>query len=242
MHRRDPQRLLHVDSRGRVGFLGAGTQESSFHHQGRACATGVRALAGRGRAHLLDVGRRQAFGIGETLLNPSPQRERKTLPRRAPSIKRVKDFDEGLAIMSGNRFANGSCIEITSGRHARKVRAAYRRRDDGRQWLRSRATGTERRRACAKPSAPSASSCTSYPCSRPIRELSFPDGPNNLPVRPRREFSWKRLESLAFSGPVFPESAGAREIRCIFPCWQGKAPSNPAFNWPSLRWPERRRR
>jgi len=36
------------------------------------------------------------------------------------SIKRVKDFEEGLAIMNANRFANGSCIYTTSGLHARE--------------------------------------------------------------------------------------------------------------------------
>jgi malonate-semialdehyde dehydrogenase (acetylating)/methylmalonate-semialdehyde dehydrogenase len=36
------------------------------------------------------------------------------------SIKRVKDFEEGLAIMNANRFANGSCIYTTSGRYARE--------------------------------------------------------------------------------------------------------------------------
>jgi malonate-semialdehyde dehydrogenase (acetylating)/methylmalonate-semialdehyde dehydrogenase len=35
-------------------------------------------------------------------------------------IKRVKDFDEGVAIMHANRFANGSCIYTTSGRAARE--------------------------------------------------------------------------------------------------------------------------
>ena len=35
-------------------------------------------------------------------------------------IKRVKDFEEGLAIMNANRFANGSCIYTTSGRYARE--------------------------------------------------------------------------------------------------------------------------
>jgi len=35
-------------------------------------------------------------------------------------IKRVKDFEEGLAIMNANRFANGSCIYTSSGRHARE--------------------------------------------------------------------------------------------------------------------------
>jgi len=43
------------------------------------------------------------------------------------SIKRVKDFEEGLAIMNANRFANGSCIYTTSGRHARE----FARRTDG---------------------------------------------------------------------------------------------------------------
>ena len=35
-------------------------------------------------------------------------------------IKRVKDFDEGLAIMNANPFANGSCIFTQSGYYARK--------------------------------------------------------------------------------------------------------------------------
>ena len=35
-------------------------------------------------------------------------------------IKRVKNFEEGLSIMNGNRFANGSCIYTSSGRHARE--------------------------------------------------------------------------------------------------------------------------
>ena len=42
-------------------------------------------------------------------------------------IKRVKDFEEGLAIMNANRFANGSCIYTSSGRHARE----FARRTDG---------------------------------------------------------------------------------------------------------------
>ena len=36
------------------------------------------------------------------------------------SIKRVKDFEEGLAIMNANRFANGSCIYTSSGFYARE--------------------------------------------------------------------------------------------------------------------------
>lgn len=43
------------------------------------------------------------------------------------SIKRVKNFEDGLAIMNANRFANGSCIYTTSGRHARE----FARRTDG---------------------------------------------------------------------------------------------------------------
>ena len=42
-------------------------------------------------------------------------------------IKRVKDFEEGLAIMNANRFANGSCIYTSSGRYARE----FARRTDG---------------------------------------------------------------------------------------------------------------
>jgi malonate-semialdehyde dehydrogenase (acetylating)/methylmalonate-semialdehyde dehydrogenase len=42
-------------------------------------------------------------------------------------IKRVENFEEGLAIMNGNRFANGSCIYTTSGRAARE----FMHRTDG---------------------------------------------------------------------------------------------------------------
>jgi malonate-semialdehyde dehydrogenase (acetylating) / methylmalonate-semialdehyde dehydrogenase len=35
-------------------------------------------------------------------------------------IKRVRDFEEGLAIMQANRFANGSCIYTSSGHAARE--------------------------------------------------------------------------------------------------------------------------
>jgi malonate-semialdehyde dehydrogenase (acetylating)/methylmalonate-semialdehyde dehydrogenase len=43
-------------------------------------------------------------------------------------IKRVKDFEEGLAIMQASRFANGSCVYTTSGRAAREF---ARRTDAG---------------------------------------------------------------------------------------------------------------
>ncbi len=36
------------------------------------------------------------------------------------TVKRVKDFEEGLAIMNGNRFANGSCIFTQNGHYARE--------------------------------------------------------------------------------------------------------------------------
>ena len=36
------------------------------------------------------------------------------------TVKRVKDFEEGLAVINANRFANGSCIYTSSGRHARE--------------------------------------------------------------------------------------------------------------------------
>jgi malonate-semialdehyde dehydrogenase (acetylating)/methylmalonate-semialdehyde dehydrogenase len=36
------------------------------------------------------------------------------------SIKRVKDFEEGVAVMNGSRFANGSSIYTSSGRFARE--------------------------------------------------------------------------------------------------------------------------
>jgi malonate-semialdehyde dehydrogenase (acetylating)/methylmalonate-semialdehyde dehydrogenase len=42
-------------------------------------------------------------------------------------VKRVKNFEEGLAIMNGNEFANGSVIYTQSGYHARE----FARRTDG---------------------------------------------------------------------------------------------------------------
>jgi malonate-semialdehyde dehydrogenase (acetylating)/methylmalonate-semialdehyde dehydrogenase len=36
------------------------------------------------------------------------------------TVKRVKDFEEGLAIMNGSRFANGSCIFTQNGYYARE--------------------------------------------------------------------------------------------------------------------------
>ena len=42
------------------------------------------------------------------------------------SIKRVKGFEEGLAIMNANEFANGSCIYTSSGRLRPRVRPAAR--------------------------------------------------------------------------------------------------------------------
>lgn len=35
-------------------------------------------------------------------------------------VKRIKNFEEGMAIMNGSRYANGSCIFTTSGRAARE--------------------------------------------------------------------------------------------------------------------------
>jgi len=43
------------------------------------------------------------------------------------SIKRVKGFEDGLAMMNANRFANGSCIYTSSGRYARE----FAKRTDG---------------------------------------------------------------------------------------------------------------
>jgi len=43
-------------------------------------------------------------------------------------IKRIRDFEEGLAIMQGSRFANGSCIYTSSGHAAREF---ARRTDAG---------------------------------------------------------------------------------------------------------------
>jgi malonate-semialdehyde dehydrogenase (acetylating)/methylmalonate-semialdehyde dehydrogenase len=43
------------------------------------------------------------------------------------SIKRVKGFEDGLAVMNANRFANGSCIYTSSGRYARE----FAKRTDG---------------------------------------------------------------------------------------------------------------
>ena len=35
-------------------------------------------------------------------------------------IKRVKDYEEGIAVMNGNPFANGSCIFTQSGYYSRR--------------------------------------------------------------------------------------------------------------------------
>lgn len=42
-------------------------------------------------------------------------------------VKRCKDFEDGLAMMNANRFANGSCIFTTSGHYGRE----FMRRTDG---------------------------------------------------------------------------------------------------------------
>ena len=81
------------------------------------------------------------------------------------SIKRVKDFEEGLAIMNANRFANGSCIYTTSGRHARE----FARRTDGGM------VGDQRRHSgavLASSPSPATSSRSSATCTRSARTAS----------------------------------------------------------------------
>jgi len=48
-------------------------------------------------------------------------------------VKRVKDFAEGLGLMNGNPFANGSVIFTQSGYYAREFVRQHRRRHGGRE-------------------------------------------------------------------------------------------------------------
>jgi malonate-semialdehyde dehydrogenase (acetylating)/methylmalonate-semialdehyde dehydrogenase len=70
------------------------------------------------------------FYVGPTILDhvkPGDYVGEEEIFGPVTSIKRVKNFEEGLAVMNANRFANGSCIYTTSGRHARE----FARRTDG---------------------------------------------------------------------------------------------------------------
>ena len=63
------------------------------------------------------------FWVGPTILdNVGPDNWAGTHEIFGPvtSIKRVKDFEEGINIMNANPFANGSCIYTSSGYHARE--------------------------------------------------------------------------------------------------------------------------
>ena len=53
-------------------------------------------------------------------------------------VKRVKDFDEGLALMNANPFANGSVIFTQSGYYARKFYSEIARRHGRHQRRNSR--------------------------------------------------------------------------------------------------------
>ena len=58
------------------------------------------------------------YFVGPTIFDhvkPGTSSATRKSSARSPAIKRVKDFEEGLAIMNANRFANGSCIYTSSG-------------------------------------------------------------------------------------------------------------------------------
>ena len=68
-------------------------------------------------------GYEDGFYVGPTILdNVGPDNWTGTYEIFGPvtSIKRVKDFEEGITIMNANPFANGSCIYTSSGYHARE--------------------------------------------------------------------------------------------------------------------------
>ena len=74
-------------------------------------------------------GYEQGFYIGPTIFDhvePGMSIGDEEIFGPVTCVKRVKDFEEGLAIMQANRFANGSCIYTTSGFAARE----FSRRSD----------------------------------------------------------------------------------------------------------------
>ena len=68
-------------------------------------------------------GYENGFYVGPTLLDhvkPGMSAGDKEIFGPVLCIKRVQDFEEGLALMNGNEFANGSVIYTQSGYHARE--------------------------------------------------------------------------------------------------------------------------
>jgi malonate-semialdehyde dehydrogenase (acetylating)/methylmalonate-semialdehyde dehydrogenase len=69
------------------------------------------------------AGYEQGFYVGPTILDrvkPGDFVGDEEIFGPVTSIKRVKSFEEGIAIMNASRFANGSSIYTSSGRHARE--------------------------------------------------------------------------------------------------------------------------
>jgi malonate-semialdehyde dehydrogenase (acetylating)/methylmalonate-semialdehyde dehydrogenase len=101
--------------------ISAGQRESIEAAIGRGVSEGARlVLDGRG---VSVPGYENGYYVGPTILDhvkPGHYVGDEEIFGPVTSIKRVKDFEEGLAIMNANRFANGSCIYTTSGRSARE--------------------------------------------------------------------------------------------------------------------------
>ena len=77
-------------------------------------------LDGRG---LVVPGYEEGFFVGPTIFDhvkPEDMVGREEIFGPVLAIKRIDDFEEGIAIMNASRFANGSCIFTESGYYARE--------------------------------------------------------------------------------------------------------------------------
>ena len=73
--------------------------------------------------NIIVPGFEKGFFVGPTILDhitPEMEIGQREIFGPVTLIKRVKDFDEGIAIMNANPFANGSCIFTQNGYYARK--------------------------------------------------------------------------------------------------------------------------
>jgi malonate-semialdehyde dehydrogenase (acetylating)/methylmalonate-semialdehyde dehydrogenase len=108
--------------------VSAGQKESIEKAIARGVAEGAElVLDGRG---VVVPGYENGYYLGPTIFDrvgPGQYVGDEEIFGPVTSIKRVKGFEDGLAIMNANRFANGSCIYTTSGRYARE----FVRRTDG---------------------------------------------------------------------------------------------------------------
>lgn len=108
--------------------ISAGQKDSIEKAITRGVAEGAKlVLDGRG---VKVPGYEGGYYVGATILDhvkPGDYVGEEEIFGPVTSIKRVKGFEDGLAMMNANRFANGSCIYTTSGLHARE----FARRTDG---------------------------------------------------------------------------------------------------------------